>query len=193
MSELTKKPNNSYTYGDLLQWPEDERWELIDGVPYNMSPGPTTQHQRISRELMRQISNYLVGKTCEVFGAPFDVLLGSSETSEEEIDKVVQPDIFIVCDKTKLGRKSCKGAPDLIIEIISPSTAKKDMIQKLNLYQKYGVKEYWIVDPAEQDVSVLTLKEDKMYDLPITYKKVDKIKVEIFEDLEIDLKEVFTE
>ena len=136
-----------YTYGDYLTWCDEERWELIDGVPYNMTPAPSRAHQGISVELARQMANYLVGKTCRIYTAPFDVRLPKGEEKDERIKTVVQPDLLVVCDESKLDDRGCKGAPDLIVEILSPHTAVKDMKTKRDLYERVGVEEYWLIDP----------------------------------------------
>lgn len=180
-----------YTYADYLNWPENERWELINGLPYNMTPAPSTEHQRISRELALQLANYLAGKTCEVFFAPFDVRLSPDHEKDEKIDTVVQPDLAIICDRNKLDKKGCKGAPDLIIEIISPATAKKDMQEKFLSYERSGVKEYWLVFPLDRVIDVYMLNKDNIYDRTGLYQYPDKVKVGIFADLNIDLALVF--
>ena len=127
-----------YTYLDYYSWDDGERWELIDGVAYAMSPAPAPKHQTISRELLVQIANFLKGKPYEVFHAPFDVRLNA----DSDDDTVMQPDIFVVCDKSKIDDKGCNGAPDMIIEILSPSTAKRDIVLKFNAYLQAGVREY---------------------------------------------------
>lgn len=191
MSVTEKMCGLKYTYGDYVNWPEDERWELINGIPYNMTPAPSTEHQRISRELALQFANYFVGKTCEVFYAPFDVRLPLAQERDEEINTVVQPDLAIICDRNKLDKKGCKGAPDLIIEIISHSTAKKDMQEKFLLYERSGVKEYWLVFPLDSVIDVYALNEDNKYERSGLYQYPDKIKVGILADLEIDLSLIF--
>jgi len=126
-----KNNNERWTYADYLTWPDDERWEIIDGVAYAMSPSPGKRHQELFGELFRQIANFLKGKSCKVFAAPFDVRLSDISTaSDNYAETVVQPDIFVVCDKNKLDERGCKGAPDLIIEISSPSTGKNDLTIK---------------------------------------------------------------
>jgi Uma2 family endonuclease len=135
------KEDRSYTFKDYLEWPEGERWELIEGVAYNMTPSPSRSHQRISVALVDQIFQYLKGKKCEMYHAPFDVRLLEGEEEDGEVRTVVQPDIVVVCDPSKLDEKGCKGSPDLIMEILSPSTASKDYITKLNLYEKNKVSE----------------------------------------------------
>jgi len=190
MGLALKKQEEQWTYGDYLGWPDEERWELIDGVAYDMSPAPSTNHQDAFRELFTEFSIYLRGKTCKVFSAPFDVILPEDNENEEDCRTVVQPDILVVCDKTKIDSRKCKGAPDLAIEILSPSTTRKDMTVKFALYERVGVKEYWIVHPLDKTVLVYKLDGNK-YARAEMYSAEDKIKVGIFEDLEIDLKTVF--
>lgn len=193
MNLPARKQYKKYTYDDYLTWPEDERWEIIDGIAYDMSPAPSTSHQRILRELLIQFGNYLTGKTCEVFAAPFDIRLPEADEQDKDIVNVVQPDIVVVCDKSKLDEKGCKGAPALIIEIKSPFTARKDIKEKFRLYERVGVKEYWIVDPTDKTVMVFKLGENKEYGKPDMYGDEDPINVGVFEDLTIDLKAVFQE
>ncbi len=142
-----RKDDRHYTYRDYRDWPEDERWELINGVAYSMS-SPTTEHQRVSRVLSRAFAVFLDGKPCEVFYAPLDVFLYRlKEQDEADVDTVVQPDLVVVCDKIRIRQNGIWGAPDLVVEILSPSTSRKDLNEKFNVYQRSGVKEYWVVDP----------------------------------------------
>ena len=191
MGLTTEKKDIKYTYGDYLKWPEDERWEIIEGVAYNMSPRPSTMHQRILRKIVFQFESYLKGKQCEVFFAPFDVRFPVQNQKDNETDTVVQPDIVIVCDKTKLDDRGCKGAPNLIIEIISPSTAGRDKKVKHKLYEAAGVGEYWIIDPDGKILEVYLLEPENGYGKPEVYTQEDTVKVGIFQDLSIDLQEVF--
>ncbi len=127
-----------YSYADYLTWPEGERWEIIDGIAY-MQAAPSPAHQLISGELHRQFANYLQGKPCKAYPAPFCVrLTKGDEKNNEDINKVVEPDITIVCDKSKIDERGCIGAPDLIIEVMSPSSIKKDRVIKFNKYEKAG-------------------------------------------------------
>ncbi|MEW6624731.1 MAG: Uma2 family endonuclease [Bacillota bacterium] len=184
-------PERKYSYADYLTWDEDERWEIIDGVLY-MQAAPSRIHQEILMELSKQIANYLTDKICRVYPAPFCVRLpGVNDINDEDIKNVVEPDITIVCDTSKLDDNGCKGAPDMIIEIISPSTAKKDKIVKFNKYEKAGVKIYWVVEPDQKLLSVFYLQSDGRYGRPEMYTDEDKISVTIFPDLDIDLKSVF--
>ena len=191
MALALKKVEEKYTYGDYCCWPDSERWELIHGIAYCMSPAPLRIHQKISIELCRQFSNYLVNKPCEVFDAPFDVRLSEADELDEDIETVVQPDILVVCDESKLDEKGCRGAPDLIIEITSPSTASKDIKEKFYLYEQHGVKEYWIVYPLEKNILVYKLASDGQYGRPEIYVRNDKIKVGILKGLTIDLSLIF--
>ncbi len=187
------KKGNGFTYGNYVTWPDDERWELIDGYAYNMSPAPSTRHQRISRKLERQIDNFLVDGSYEIFDAPFDVRLPEEEEHDENIFTVVQPDLVVICDEKKIDEKGCRGAPDLIIEILSPSTNAKDTKIKLALYERHGVKEYWIVHPIDNIIWVFKLGKNKLYGRPNVYTEEDKITSPILEGLEIDLELVFKE
>ena len=137
MADPAIKQDQVYTYGDYRKWPDDERWELIEGTAWNMSPAPTRFHQGISAELLRQIKNHADNTSCKVYAAPFDVLLpGIGEVEEDAVTSVVQPDISVICDLGKLTDKGCTGAPDWVVEILSPSTSKKDFNDKMALYQK---------------------------------------------------------
>lgn len=178
------------TYKDYLNLPEGESVELIDGDVYNML-APSRIHQEVSMNLSRIFSMYLLGKECKVYAAPFDVRLIKEGLSEDEVDTVVQPDLSIICDKTKLDERGCKGASEMIIKIVSPSTASIDYIKKLNLYEKFKVKEYWIVNPIEKIVMVFLLNNNGEYGKPKIYGEGDKAKVEIFDDFYVDVKELF--
>lgn len=198
MPQALKENNKHWTYADYLTWPDDERWEIIDGVayPWNgtqaMSPGPGRSHQSISRELLVVFATYLKGKPCQVYNAPFDVRLsGRAGLTDEKIETVLQPDLLVVCDASKLDERGCNGAPDLIIEISSPSTGKMDLTIKYDLYERHGVKEYWIIHPAEQTLLVFKLDELGKYGAPERYAVDDKVPVPLLGELVIDLAEVF--
>jgi Uma2 family endonuclease len=183
-----------WSYADYLTWPDDERWELIDGVAYSMSPAPTTTHQRVLRKLALPILAHLEGKSCEPFLAPFDVRFSDQQNaSDNYIDTVVQPDILVVCDKSKLDERGCNGPPDFIIEITSPSTGRNDLTRKFDLYQRHSVNEYWIVHPEQQTVMVFKIGEDGLYGKPERYAGDDTVAVPFFGGLVVDLKGVFAE
>ena len=145
-----QKTRQHFTYGDYRQWPEDQRWELIDGEAYAMAPAPTRIHQALVGEIFRQIANFLAGKPCKVYVAPFDVRLPAQDEADDDTATVVQPDIAVICDEAKLDDKGCRGAPDWLIEVLSPSTASRDHVQKKALYERHGVREYWLVHPADR-------------------------------------------
>lgn len=189
MAESLRKPEHC-TYGDYCGWNDDERREIIEGVPYNMT-GPSRQHADISRELNFLLVAFYKGKPCKVYAAPFDVRLPRGNEADHEIDTVVQPDILVVCDEKKLDDKGCRGAPDMIIEILSPSTASRDCIQKRALYEKHGVREFWTVDPTNRIVTVYHRGSDNTFDKPQIFGDTDIVKVSITAGLEIKLEEVF--
>jgi Uma2 family endonuclease len=184
--------NRKFTYQDYLKWHDDERWEIIDGEAYNMTPAPSRAHQEILGALFNTFYNYLADKSCKVYVAPFDVRLPGNE-SELDVINVVQPDLTVVCDPSKLDEKGCAGSPDLIVEIISPSTAAHDYIRKLALYERRQVPEYWVVHPVDKTVMVFLLTENREYGKPHIYAGEDQVPVVLFPDLIIDLKKVFAE
>jgi Uma2 family endonuclease len=185
--------NKNFTYKQYVQWGDDRRWELIDGVPFNMSPSPSRKHQKISMELAWQLRTFLKDKSCEVYAAPFDVRLPEHDEFDDEIKTVVQPDISVICDREKLDDKGCRGAPDLIIEIVSPFTARRDMKDKLFLYEHHGVKEYWIVHPEEKIVMQYKLEKNNRYGRASIFADEDTILTEILPGLTVDLNLVFKE
>jgi Uma2 family endonuclease len=181
------KENQHYTYADYCSWDDNERWELIDGVSYLMSPAPMRVHQEIIRELAYQLTAFLKGKPCKLFIAPFDVRL-NADTYD---DTVVQPDLLIVCDRSKLNDKCCVGAPDMVIEILSQSTGRHDKFVKFKLYQDAGVREYWMVDPDTKTVQACTLENGKY--ITTMYGDTDTASVHILDGCTINLKDVFEE
>ena len=181
-----------YTMADVLNWDGQERIELIDGYPVMMAP-PARVHQEISGELFAQLHAYLKGKQCKVFAAPFAVRPFEQEWDyPEDVYTMVEPDISVICDSSKLDAAGCKGAPDLVMEILSPSTMRHDRFTKFNLYQRAGVREYWIVNPAEKSVQVFLL-EDGHYTAKEYGGADDQLRVNVLEGCVIDLSEVFPE
>lgn len=184
-----RKDTQVFTYSDYMTWPGEEKWELVDGYAYQMAPA-STSHQRIVRRLLNKFENYLEGKTCEVFDS-LGVRLPVEDEDDEYIKNVFIPDLSVICDPKKLDDAGCKGAPDLIIEILSPSTAAMDMKVKRFKYEIAGVKEYWIVDIPHKTVQIYKSGDNSKYGAPEIYTVEDKIKVGILEELEIDLSLVF--
>jgi len=177
------KLKEKYTVQDYLSWPDEERWEIVDGIAYDMSPAPNTNHQTISRNLTLTIGTFLRGKPCKLYVAPTDVILS-------DID-VVQPDVFVVCDPNKITPKNIQGAPDLAIEILSPTTSTKDRREKFELYEKYGVREYLIVDPDAQHVQRFTRDESGLFNRGEIFDAQQIVTLQSLEGLEIPLWEIF--
>jgi Uma2 family endonuclease len=181
MSDLAYKLEEMYTYADYLQWDTDERYEVIDGIAYAMA-SPTAAHQIISGELFGEIREFLKEKPCKVFAAPFDVRLFPEEDNCDTT--VVQPDILVVCDKSKLkDGKACKGAPDLIIEVLSKSSVIMDRKVKMEVYRDAGVREYWVVDAEAREVLVNILNNGRY--VSTVYK--DSVPSSVLSGLTIDL------
>lgn len=176
-----------YTYADYEKIDDDKRYEVIDGVIYLMA-SPSAAHQRISQELSFQLVYFLRGKPCQVFSAPFDVCLNAAGDNDRT---VVQPDILVICDRKKIEPKRCNGAPDLVIEILSPSTTSRDMSKKFIKYQNAGVREYWIVNPESKYVHVCVLTDGE-YEVT-DYSGNVTIPVNILEGCEIDFEHVFAD
>ncbi|WP_295882112.1 Uma2 family endonuclease [uncultured Thiohalocapsa sp.] len=154
---LPQRDSEHHTYGDYVNWPEDVRYELIDGVAYLMAPAPTLEHQDIAGEIFRQLANTLLEKPCRVYIAPVDVRLPKADEADELIDTVVQPDVLVVCDRGKLDRRGVRGGPDLVVEVLSPSTASHDHVKKRHVYERAGVREYWLVHPGDRMVTIYRL------------------------------------
>jgi len=181
-----------YTFADVFTWGENERIEIVNGKAVMMAL-PTCAHQKISGEIFRQLANYLEGKKCEVYHAPFGVRLFEQDgDAPEDVDTMVEPDISVICDKNKLDEHGCKGAPDMVVEVLSPSTLRHDRFVKLNLYQRAGVREYWIVEPETQTVQVNTLENGILQPCAF-YGSADIAKVNVLDGCFIELGKVFTE
>jgi len=184
MGRPEKKRSGRYTYADYASWPEGERWELVDGIPYAMTPSPSTRHQRISLGLASELRKCLEGKQCEVLAAPMDVKL-----SEED---VVQPDAFVYCHPEQDKSDYVEGAPVVVVEVVSPTSGVHDRMRKLHLYARYGVKEYWIVSPEDQLVEVLVLA-DGVYSVADVFGRDDELASTQLPDVTIDLSCIFTD
>jgi len=179
-----------FTFADYLAWDGEERYELLDGEAV-MLASPSTAHQLISGELYRQFANYLEGKKCRVISAPFDVRLFEEEGDRpEDVQTVVQPDLSVICDPNKLDEHGCKGAPDLTLEILSPSNARHDLLVKLDLYQQAGVREYWVVSPEDKTVHIF-LRDGDALALRKTYRADDLARVNVLDGCFIELGKVF--
>lgn len=172
-----------YTWNDYQTWPDEERWEIIDGVAYNMSPAPSTRHQTVAGKFYSRLEQKLSGKRCRPFIAPTDVKFSDSD--------VVQPDVLVVCDPAKITPSHIEGAPDLVMEVLSPSTSLKDMREKKALYQRGGVREYLVVDPLENYVQRFVLGDDGRYGEAEALGPRDRLALASLDDVQIALWEVF--
>lgn len=180
---MTATKQKKYTYQDYLTWDDGQRWELINGVPYCMSPGPKTSHQNVVGNLFQKIKNHLDGKKCKPFLSPVDVILSE--------DDVVQPDLLVVCDPKKIKEDGIQGAPDVVFEVLSPSTERKDRWDKKTLYETYGVKEYVILSPKGIYAELYRLQENGNFDSGESFGKNETLILQTLEKLEIPLNTIF--
>jgi Uma2 family endonuclease len=195
MGMLAKEREAGFTYADYLKWPTGERWELIDGQAYAMSPAPSNFHQLIVGELFRQLANHFHDKLCRPFIAPFDVRLPHAVNDDQQIDTVVQPDISVVCDPEKLkDNRGCLGAPNWVIEVLSPGTAIHDQRTKRALYERHGVAEYWLVHPGDRSVTIYRLEaglQAGVYGQSLVLGSEDDCVPQAFPELVIAVAEIF--
>ncbi|WP_066365210.1 Uma2 family endonuclease [Neobacillus fumarioli] len=190
---IADKNSKDMTYKEYANWKEDERCEVLDGRIISMAPSSLPEHQEISMQLSIEFGTYLRGKTCRVYAAPIDVYLfenAQKKWIDENVQNWVIPDLVVICDPNKIKRSKILGAPDLVVEIISSSSAKIDRMDKRLAYQRAGVKEYWIIDPANQVVEVYLLKNHTL-ELHDVYNRENSIPVHIFNDFLIDLTAIF--
>ena len=169
---LALRTEKHYTYADYLQWPDDARYELIDGEALLMSPAPLVEHQEVAGEVYYQLRNQLDGQPCRPYIAPVDVRLPRADEADAAIDTVVQPDVLVVCDPHKIDRRGVRGAPDWVLEVLSPSTAAHDQIAKRRTYERAGVREYWLVHPGDRTLTVYVL-DNGQYGRPEIYELKD--------------------
>ncbi len=179
------KTDEHYTYRDYLTWPDDVRCELIDGKVYMMTPAPLLSHQDVVGEIFRQTANQLQGKPCRTLMAPVDVRLPKSAEADEDTDTTVQPDVLVVCDSSKLDRRGVRGAPDWVVEVLSPSTASRDQIVKRRLYELHGVREYWLVHPIDRLLTVYRLIDGE-YGKPEIFELQGLTAITVLPDVVID-------
>ena len=171
-----QKEDRAFTYADYLSWPAEERWELIDGAAYDMSPAPNRRHQGIVGTIFGELYQFLQDKPCNVYVSPFDVRLSENkDAGKDDIINVVQPDVSVFCSEEKLDEAGAVAAPDITVEVLSPYTSVKDQREKLHLYERFGVKEYWIIDPANQTLLVYSLNGSgaSSYSKPAVYGPED--------------------
>ena len=169
---LALRKEKHYTYADYLTWPDDARYELIDGEAFLMAPAPLIEHQEVAGDVYHQLRNQLDGKPCRPYIAPVDVRLPRADEADAAIDTVVQPDVLVVCDPAKIDRRGVRGAPDWLLEVLSPSTAAHDQIAKRRTYERAGVREYWLVHPSDRTLTVYVL-DNGQYGRPEIYELKD--------------------
>jgi Uma2 family endonuclease len=182
MGSTAQKRHAKLTYADYKTWPDNERWEIINGEAYAMTPAPSLNHQKILGNLHLKVAGFFLGKACSAFIAPTDVVL--DETN------VVQPDLLVVCDKNKMTGANIQGAPDLVVEVLSPSTSLKDKREKKALYERFGVREYLLVSPEDALVERYSLVDGK-YTISDILNWDEKLRLSAFPELEINLWEIF--
>lgn len=183
------KDNLLHCYGDYLTWSDEGRFELIDGVAYLMAPAPDLPHQDVVGEIYRQAANRLMGKRCRVFISPVDVRLPKHSETDNQVDTVVQPDVLVVCESNKIDCRGIRGAPDWIVEVLSPSTAGHDQIKKRRLYERHGVREYWLVHPVDRLLTVYRLLDEE-YGKPEIYELKGETAVGILPEIVIQWEEL---
>lgn len=158
---LPQRDDEYHTYGEYLTWPDDLRCELIDGEVYLMAPAPSLPHQDVAGEIFRQLANALSEQPCRPYISPVDVRLPKHDEADESVDTVVQPDVLVVCDESKTDRRGIRGGPDLVVEVISPGTAGHDQVRKRRIYERSGVREYWLVHPIDRVLTIYRLEGDR--------------------------------
>lgn len=184
-------PSLTYSYAHYLTWLFDDRVELIKGQIFKMSPAPAPYHQQISVHLTSFLFNFLRGKPCKVYTAPFDVRFPKESKADKDIYTVLQPDICVICDPVKIDNRGCLGAPDIVVEILSPGNNKTELLHKYNVYEEFGVNEYWVVSPAEKTFLKYTLDEDGKYQPSKLFTLSEKVYSDVLPGFVLDLDEVF--
>lgn len=182
MGSTAKRIDKTYTYADYLTWPDGERWEIIDGDAYDMTPAPSFAHQQVVIKLAAAFVSFFRDKSCVPCVAPFDVVLDDTN--------VVQPDLLVVCDPGKIAGANIQGAPDLIVEVLSPSTMLKDKREKKALYERFGVKEYLLVHPHDELVERFRLFDGR-YEAADVFNWDETLTSDAFPDLTLNLWEIF--
>ena len=182
--------DKTYSYADYFKWTFDERVELINGKVHLMSPAPNRLHQEICGDIYNPIKNYLHDKTCKVYFAPFDVRLPKKGIDDKSIFNVLQPDICVICDLEKVDKRGCIGAPDIVVEVLSPGNNSKELKKKYELYEEAGVSEYWIISPQNQTATIYTLQDGKFHTSRILVAG-DIVTTPVLPGFELDLTELF--
>jgi len=180
----------TYSYSNYLTWLFDDRVELVKGKVFKMS-GPERRHQQVSIYIASMLFNFLLGKPCKVYSAPFDVRFYKGSKADQDIYTVLQPDICVICDETKLDDKGCIGAPDIVIEILSPGNNKMELLHKYSIYEEFGVKEYWVVSPGDKTLLKYTLGKEEKYQPSRLITLSEKVYSALLPGFGLDLDAVF--
>ena len=181
----------TYSYANYLNWFFDDRVELISGKVFKMSPAPSRVHQEISRDIFTPLVNFLKDQPCSTYAAPFDVRFPKQSKADKDVYTVLQPDICVICDKSKLDDRGCIGAPDLIIEILSPGNSKVELLHKYQVYEEFGVREYWVVSQSDESVLVYTLNEFQKFLPSKLFTRSEKVRSSVVSGFEIALDDIF--
>ena len=181
----------TYSYANYLNWLFDDRVELIKGKIFKMSPAPSRAHQEISINLLKSFLFFLSGKHCKVYSAPFDVRFPKASKADKDVFTVLQPDICVICDKSKLDDRGCIGAPDLIVEILSPGNTKMELLHKYKVYEEFGVKEYWVVSQSDQSILIYTLNDLGKFQPSKIFTLSEKVTSSVLPGFELELDDVF--
>jgi Uma2 family endonuclease len=182
--------NKVYTYADYFQWKFEERVELIKGKIFKMSPAPNRFHQELAGDIYAMLHYFLRGKECKTYIAPFDVRLPRKSKDDKDIITVLQPDVCVICDLTKLDKRGCVGAPDIIVEVLSPGNNSREMKNKFEVYEEAGVREYWVVSPQNQTFLIHTLENGRFQLSPVKVPG-DVVASSVLPGFSLDLTELF--
>lgn len=181
----------TYSYAHYLNWLFDDRVELVKGKVFKMSPAPSRAHQDVSFSISLNLGNFLTGKKCRAYVAPFDVRFYKESKADQDVYTVLQPDICVICDQSKLDDRGCIGAPDLVVEILSPGSTKKELLHKYKVYEEFGVKEYWVVSCSKHTVLKYTLDETGGFSASHVYAKHEEMPSSVLPGFVLNLKAIF--